>query len=141
MKVFIAGIMQGNKKEYGIHSQGYRSEISKHLQQIILDIKIIDPDKTDPERLSYDQNEEANMFFKYCSMAGKVDLMISYIPEASMGSAIEMWIAYKANVPIVSISPLTHNWVIKLLSKKIYSDLDSFKNKFNFQILKELDLI
>ena len=138
MKIFIAGVMQGNKREYAIHSQGYREQIAKHLQQIIPDVEIIDPDKTDPERLTYNDQDAANMFFKYCNMAGNVDLLISYIPEASMGSAIEMWVAYNAGIPIVSISPLSHNWVIKLLSKHVYSDLNNFKQKFNFQVLNEL---
>jgi hypothetical protein len=55
-----------------------------------------------------------------------VDLVVSFIPEASMGSAIEMWQAYCAGIPIVTISDLTNNWVVKLLSTKIYTSLDEF---------------
>lgn len=141
MKVFIAGVMQGNRKKHGIRSQNYRDRISNHLHKISRDLEVVDPDKTDPNRLSYNNQQAADMFFKYCDIAGKVNLLIAYIPEASMGSAIEMWVAYKSNVPILVISPLAHNWVVKLLSKKIYADLESFEKSFDRETLKELNLL
>lgn len=141
MKVFIAGVMQGNKKEHGILSQDYRRQIAEHLQRIFPSVEIVDPDKTDPERLSYDDKRAADMFFRYCRVAGKVDLLISYLPEASMGSAVEMWMAHEAGIPVITISPLSHNWVVRLLSRKVYSSLDNFENEFNSQIFKELNLL
>ena len=139
MRIFIAGVMQGNKKMHGIRSQNYRCQIAQHLQKILPEVKVIDPDKTDPERLSYDDKQAAEMFFRYCEIAGKVDLLIAYLPEASMGSAIEMWVAHKAGVPVVTISPLTHNWVVRLLSKRNYLSLELFKKKFSFDTVKELN--
>lgn len=138
MKVFIAGIMQGNKKEREIHSQDYRSQISKHLQRMLSDIEIIDPDKTDPERLSYNKQDAGIMFFKYCEIAGKVDLLIAYIPEASMGTAIEMWMAYKAGIPIITISSLKSNWVVKLLSARVYKNIDDFCDKLDMKVLNKI---
>ena len=78
------------------------------------------------------------MFFKYCNIASKVDLLIAYIPEASMGSAIEMWMAHANNVPIITISPMKSNWVIKLMSSIIYSDIEEFLLKFNRKSLNKL---
>lgn len=141
MRIFIAGVMQGNKKKHGIHSQDYRSRIAAHLQQISPKIEVIDPDKTDPERLSYNDEQAAEMFFRYCQMAGEVDLLISYIPEASMGSAVEMWMAHKAGIPVLTISPLSHNWVVRLLSKKVYPSLEVFEKEFKSQLLEELNLL
>src|SRR5260221_13659130 len=131
MKVFIAGVMQGNKKEHGIYAQDYRTQITNHLKKIFLEVEVIDPDKTDPDRLSYNDDQAAEMFFQYCQLAGQVDLLISYIPEASMGSAVEMWEAHNAGVPLVTISPLNHNWVVRLLSEKLYPDLETFEQSFN----------
>jgi hypothetical protein len=123
MKVFIAGVMQGNRKDGLIHSQDYRKVIADILQDINSSVEVVDPDKTDPDRLSYSREQAAEMFFKYCDISSKVDLVVSYIPHASMGSAIEMWIAYNAGIPILTISPLKNNWVIKLFSTKIYSSI------------------
>jgi hypothetical protein len=138
MKIFIAGVMQGNKREYAIHSQDYREQIAKRLQQIIPDVEIIDPDKTDPARLTYNDQDAATIFFKYCEMAGKVDLLISYIPEASMGTAIEMWVAYKAGIPIITISPLKLNWVVKLLSSHVYENINDFCDKLDIRTLNKI---
>lgn len=136
MKIFIAGVMQGNRKDGLIHSQDYREKIGNILKGINSSVEVIDPDKTDPDRLNYSQEQAARMFFKYCDIASKVDLVISYIPHASMGSAIEMWTAHKANVPILTISPLKDNWVVKLLSTKIYSSIDKLSEDKEY--IKEL---
>lgn len=138
MKVFVAGVMQGNRKDNKIYSQDYRMIISQKLFSLVKHIEIIDPDKTDPERLFYTQEQASEMFFRYSFMAGKVDLLIAYIPEASMGSAVEMWEAWKNKVPIVTISPIKLNWVVKLLSNKIYTSLDEFLKYFNNESLDKL---
>lgn len=135
MRVFIAGVMQGNKKEFGIHSQDYRLIISNIITEVIEQIEIIDPDRSDPDRLSYNDEQSADMFFKYCSIAGEVDILIAYVPEASMGSAIEMWNAYQSGIPVLTISPLCHNWVIKHLSTRIFKDLADFRTSFNKKLL------
>ncbi len=140
MKVFIAGIMQGNRSDDKIHSQDYRKIITKKLHTIIEGVEFIDPDKTDPNRLTYTHEKAREMFFRYCKIASEVDLFIAYIPEASMGSAVEMWIAHQKKIPIITISPLKLNWVVKLLSAIIYSDLDEFLKNLNKNLLKRLDL-
>jgi len=141
MKIFLAGVMQGNKKELGIYSQNYRKQLTEIVTRVIPDAEIVDPDITDPDRLSYTMEQSADMFFRYCDTAGKVDLLISYVPEASMGSAIEMWKAYTSKIPVITISEMDHNWVVKLLSSKIYPDIDSFKKNFTKVLLEELNLV
>ena len=123
IKVFIAGVMQGNRKDGLIHSQDYRKEITNVLRGINSSVEIIDPDKTDPDRLHYSQEQAAKMFFNYCDIVSKVDLVVSYITHASMGSAVEMWIAYNAKIPILTVTSLKSNWVVKLLSTKIYPSI------------------
>jgi hypothetical protein len=135
VKVFIAGVMQGNRKDNSIHPQEYRSIITEKLLGIFEDVEVIDPNLTDPNRLAYTREQANNMFMKYCHIASEVDLLISFLPEASMGSAIEMWIAYQNNVPIITISPMKTNWVIKLLSKVVYRNLKEFLNTFNAKVL------
>ena len=78
------------------------------------------------------------MFFNYCEIAGKVDLLIAYIPEASMGTAIEIWVAYKAGIPILTISRLKSNWVVKLLSTRVYENINDFCDKLDMKILNKI---
>jgi len=139
MKVFIAGVMQGNKKKHGIYSQDYRHRIAEHVRKILQEVEIIDPDLTDPNRLSYDDRKAAEMFFKYCKIAGGVDLLIAYLPEASMGSAVEMWLAYNASIPIITISSLKYNWIVRLLSSRVYPNMNRFESEFGPKTLQELN--
>ena len=138
MKVFIAGVMQGNRKDHKIHPQDYRVVITKKLSELFEDVEVIDPDVTDPNRLTYTHEQARDMFMKYCRIAGEVDLLVSFIPEASMGSAVEMWVAHQNSVPIVTISPIKANWVVKLLSSIVYEDLEEFLNSFDRAVLYSL---
>lgn len=118
MKVFIAGVMQGNRKDGKIHSQNYRKEITEVLARLKKNLKVVDPDTIG--------EQAAEIFFRSNSIVGNVDLVIAYLPEASMGTAVEMWEAWKNKVPIITISPLKYNWVVKLLSSKVYSTVADF---------------
>jgi hypothetical protein len=44
-----------------------------------------------------------------------------------MGTAIEMWEAYKHGRIIVTICPMQHNWVAKFLSHLRYPDVETFE--------------
>jgi hypothetical protein len=54
------------------------------------------------------------------------DLLIAYVPTASMGTALEMYVAHERGVPVVTISPLAENWVVRALSRRVYRDLGEF---------------
>lgn len=139
MKVFIAGVMQGNRKDHLIHPQDYRKIIAEKLSSIVDEVvEVVDPDKTDPDRLNYTHDQAKEMFIKYCHIAGQVDMLFSYVPEASMGSAVEMWMAHQSNIPIITISTMKANWVVKILSDKVYEDLNDFCDNFDSKTLKSL---
>ena len=61
-------------------------------------------------------------------LAAQADLLVAYAPQASMGTAIEMWQAFRARVPIVTVSPLGANWVVKHLSDVVLPDLSTFRS-------------
>ncbi|MBI5566742.1 MAG: hypothetical protein HY870_17715 [Chloroflexi bacterium] len=44
-----------------------------------------------------------------------------------MGTALEMWEAYHQGRPVITISPLVHNWVVKGLSTRVLADLVEFR--------------
>lgn len=127
--------MQGNLRKYGIRSQAYRRKIKENLNKVLENnVEIIDPDELHPDRLKYNYEQSKKMFMEYVQVSVEVDLVIAYVSEASMGTAIEMWEAYRSGVPILTVSSLSHHWVIKLLSYKIFPTL---KNLFRFMNTKE----
>ena len=44
-----------------------------------------------------------------------------------MGTAVEMWEAHNAGVPVWTISPLATNWVISFFSQRVFADLPAFE--------------
>ncbi len=123
---FIAGIMQGSHISAQMHEQDYRSVIDKHLKACFPDAEIYDPLANHQESLDYNDDQGSDVFMNHNRMCGEVDVVIAYVPQASMGTAIEMWEAYRNKRIVITISPLAHNWAIKFLSNVVYADLDEF---------------
>lgn len=57
----------------------------------------------------------------------EIDVLVAFVPEASMGTAIEIWEAWRNGALILTISPMATNWAIKFLSDAIYPDLAAFR--------------
>lgn len=125
MKVFIAGIMQGSRTDRQIDGQDYRDCIASALEQHVPDVQIIDPFQLNPDSVDYDGERSKKTFLVNTAMAAEADVLIAFLPTASMGTAIEMWTAFTADKYIVVVSPLVHNWVIKVTADEILPDLDS----------------
>ena len=126
MKVFIAGIMQGSRKDRYIDDQDYRRMISEALTEHHAGLEIVDPNELHPNGVDYDDQLAKATLLEMADLASKVDLTVAYVPQASMGTALEMWNAFEAGVPLVTISPMADNWVIKHLSSVVLPDLDAF---------------
>ena len=43
-----------------------------------------------------------------------------------MGSSIEMWEAYHHRIPVITITPMVTNWVVRILSDKVVKDIPDF---------------
>jgi saccharopine dehydrogenase-like NADP-dependent oxidoreductase len=128
LKVFIGGIMQGSRLDRHIGDQDYRQIISRTLLDRCTGIEIADPNQLHPGGVDYDDEAAKATLLAMAELAGQVDLVIVYLPEASMGTALEMCHAYQAGVPIVTISPMEANWVVRHLSSVVLPDLDSFRH-------------
>ena len=37
-----------------------------------------------------------------------------------------MYVAHERGVPVVTISPLAENWVVRALSRRVYPDMEGF---------------
>jgi molybdopterin converting factor small subunit len=126
MRIFIAGIMQGSRRGNGIESQDYRERIVSAIRARLPDADILDPWALHPDSVNYDDNQGRQVYLALNDMAATADVLVAYVPQASMGTAIEMWQAFKAGAHIFTISPLAENWVVKFLSQRVFATLDEF---------------
>ncbi len=125
MHVFIAGVMQGSRQDTLIDSQNYRLRIVEALQAHFPHTRVTDPWALHPESVGYGLEETRATFFSNTALAGEADLLIAYLPHASMGTAIEMWTAYHQGAYIVAVTPMAHNWVVRITADEIFPDLES----------------
>jgi molybdopterin converting factor small subunit len=123
--VFIAGIMQGSRADHLIGDQDYRARITAALETCWPGVRISDPYALHPGSVNYGMEQVRSTFESMTSLAGEADLVIAYLPTASMGTAIEMWTAYKANRYIIAVTELKHNWVVKVTADEVVPDLDA----------------
>ncbi len=127
MQVFIAGIMQGSRLDHYIGDQDYRQIIAAALLAHHPQVEIVDPNELHPDGVEYDDQKAKTTLLAMADLAARADLVVAYAPQASMGTAIEMWQAFQAGVPLVTISPMAANWVVKHLSSVVLPDLDAFR--------------
>jgi hypothetical protein len=125
MHVFIAGLMQGSREDHLIDAQDYRSRITQALQVHVPGVKITDPYGLHPDSINYGLEKVRDTFVSMADLAGEADVLIAYLPQASMGTAIEMWTAFNANKYIIVVTPLKHNWVVRVTADEILPDLDT----------------
>ena len=128
MKIFIAGIMQGSRLDRYIDDQDYRRAITQALLERCPGAQIVDPNELHPDGVDYGDEMAKATLLELVDLAGQADLVVAYAPRASMGTAIEMWQAFQAGIPVVTISPMTANWVVRHLSAAILPDLDAFRS-------------
>jgi len=118
--------MQGSRQDPDIWSQDYRTAIREIILQKYPQADVVCPFELYPDSPYYGPEEGKTTFLDLANRAKEADFLIAYLPEASMGTAIEMWQAYGEGVPILSISPMAENWAIKFLSVQVFATLAEF---------------
>ncbi len=126
MRVFIAGIMQGSRTDRGIDTQDYRREIARILRHHNPETEVLDPFELHPDSVSYTPEQAKQTLLEMAALAGQVDVLVAYVPSASMGTALEMWNAYQSGARVYTISPLTDNWVVRSISERVFPDVAAF---------------
>lgn len=125
-RFFIAGIIQGSRKDRSVHDQTYRRVIRQSLTREFPGSQIYCPAGNHPGSPSYPDDRAREVFHHHIEMIKKAHVLVVFLPEASLGSAIEMWEAAHRGVMIVSITPMHTNWVVRILSDEYCRDLEAF---------------
>ena len=124
---FLAGIIQGSIDGPAIHPQDYRSHIREILRKHVPDAEVYCPIEQHPNSLGYDDAHGREVFLGHIERAAASDVLVAFLPEASMGTAVEMWEAHKRGCIILSVTPLRENWTVKFLSTRVFAGLDAFE--------------
>ncbi len=127
MRIFLAGIMQGSHLGFVLHNQDYRARLKRMLAEHLPGAEVYDPLADHANSLDYDEPKGREVFWHHNRLCREVDVVLAFVPEASMGTAIEMWEAHEHGRTVVTISPLKHNWAVKFLSHVLYGDIEEFE--------------
>jgi hypothetical protein len=103
------------------------------VEKYLPEAEVYCPVSRHPESPSYGDCLAAQVLEESVEAAKTSDLLIAYVPEASMGSAIELWEAKRAGVRVVSVTPLKDNWVVRYASDVILKDfaqLETYLRQF-----------
>jgi len=129
MRFFLAGIMQGSRHDTELHQQGYRARLAELLSTHLPEADVYDPLAGHSESVAYNDEDGRRVFYGHNRLCREVDVVIAFVPEASMGTAIEMWEAHEHGCgAVLTISPLAHNWAVRFCSHAIYPDLEAFED-------------
>lgn len=124
---FLAGIIQGSIHGLEIHSQDYRKRLKSLLLKHVPKADVYCPIENHPESLGYSEERGREVFFGHVERAAGSDVLVAFLPEASMGTAVEMWEAHRRGTIVLTVSPMAENWTVKFLSTRVFLDLDAFE--------------
>jgi len=127
MNVFLAGIIQGSKVAAEIHRQDWREPIRQLLRRHLPQAEVYCHYSRHPQSIEYDLPQIVETFQDGVVRAAGCDLLIAYLPSASMGTAIEMYEAYRAGAMVVTVTPMSANWVVRAFSHAILPDMSALE--------------
>jgi len=127
MDVFLAGIIQGSKVEAEIHDQDWRGPIKAAIAKSLPGANVYCHYGRHPQSITYDLPDIRETLADGNRRAAACDLLVAYIPSASMGTAIEMYEAARAGATVVAITPMDANWIVRAYADRILPDIDSFE--------------
>lgn len=124
---FLGGVIQGSMIDRDILSQDYRERIKRIVAKKVPGRTLYCPVENHQASIDYDDAQAEGVFRRHIDLAVRCKFFIAYLPTASMGTAIEIWECRRAGVPVISVSPMIHNWIIRLFSAVVLPDLDEFE--------------
>jgi hypothetical protein len=141
-RYFLSGVMGGSgagkSTEIGMRmeSQDYRSQVRSAILDADPNAVIVDPLQLGAERAAQWVTEDGaspwlndahvrQMLSEVVAAAAASDVVISYLPTASMGSALELQAAHAANKVVLAVAPanMRSNWVVRSYSSKIFDSI------------------
>ena len=130
--------MQGSHVRALVHDQTYRTTFRDLVQEHWPHAEVYDPFANHSTSVAYDIRHAREVFTKHVDMCGEFDLVIAFVPEASMGTAIEMWEAHTHGRTVITVTPLIHNWVVQLASDAVFQNLEEFTHALHTNVIDSI---
>lgn len=138
MDIFLAGIIQGSKVEAEIHSQDWRGPIRGLLAKHLPDAQVYCHYSEHPNSITYDLPEIHATFEDGLARARACDVLLAFLPSASMGTGIEMHEAARAGAVVLTVTPMSANWVVRAYSDRVFPDIAALEAFLAGEELKDL---
>ena len=119
--------MQGSRTDATVEDQDYRRRITQMLAVHLPDADVYDPRASHADSVDYGDEKGRRVFFNHNRLCAQVDVVLAFVPRASMGTAIEMWEAHQHGRAVIAITPLVHNWTIRFLCHQVYPSIEEFE--------------
>lgn len=126
LRIFLSGIISGSLTDKQIHQQSYRDQLRAIFHECLPDAEILCPWDMHPNAINFGPDLACKALVAEVEAAASSDLVVAYIPQASMGTAMEIWEAHKRGVPVLAITPLTQNWSILLAATRTFPTIAAF---------------
>jgi nucleoside 2-deoxyribosyltransferase len=126
-KIFLAGVIQGSHRDKNIHEQDYRRRLKSIIERYRPEAVVYDPFDGHENSVEYDDEKGKETFNGSLDKITGCDLVIAYLPVASLGTAIEIWESFKNRIPVWTISGMKDNWVVRFCSERIFEDIDALE--------------
>jgi hypothetical protein len=154
-RVFVAGTIQGASNGLAVEDQGYRQVIPTIVSSVFPQAECFDPSGPVLHQLADQETAAAvravieagprvlrtsdlvaegqrlrRTFLDMTEEAARCDLCIAYLPGStpSMGTAMEMYAARRAGVPVIAVTRMTGNLAVVAVSTVIAPDLESLRD-------------
>lgn len=143
---FLSGVMQGKKADgdgvEGTVNQDYRAEMNSAIKACDASATVVEPwdlvgelckevyaEGTPQSEYFKDDAHVRKAFGIVVEAAAAADVVISYLPEASMGSAVEIHAARQNNRTILAVAPgsMAGNWVVRSYADHTFSSIDELR--------------
>ena len=126
-QVFLAGIIQGSLEDPRIHGQAWRAEVARMLAAHAPEARIYDHFARHPQGIAYDLPRIRETLDEGNTACAASDVVICWLPEASMGTAIEMYLAHEAGRLVLAVTPMAPNWVVRAYADRVFPDLGALE--------------
>jgi hypothetical protein len=127
MKVFLAGVIQGSIREARIHPQDWRGGLRAALERHCPGAEVYCHYEAHPDSITYGLPRILETMEDGNRRAAQADVVVCWLPEASMGTAIEMYLAAQAGAVVLTVTPMAANWVVRAYSDRVFPDLAAFE--------------
>ena len=126
-RIFLAGVIQGSHRDKTIHQQDYRKRLKSIIARHWPEAVVYDPFDGNENSVEYDDEKGKETFDGSLDKIGECDLVIAYLPVASLGTAIEIWESFKKKTPVWTITGMKDNWVVRFCSERVFEDIDALE--------------